>query len=63
VVVFLPLDNDGSTNHMSSRSEIEQDLLFLARSREDWWLGQEIFELIQSLISLWGPHELLLVLE
>jgi hypothetical protein len=24
VVVFLPLDDDGSTDHMSSHSEVEQ---------------------------------------
>jgi hypothetical protein len=24
VAVFLPLDNDGSTDHMRSRSEVEQ---------------------------------------
>jgi hypothetical protein len=24
VVVFLPLDDDGNTDHMSSRSEVEQ---------------------------------------
>jgi hypothetical protein len=39
MVVFLPLDNDGSTDHVSRRSEVEQQqLLAFARSREDWWL-------------------------
>jgi hypothetical protein len=38
MAVFLPLDDDGSTNHVSSRSEVEQYLLAFARSREDWWL-------------------------
>jgi hypothetical protein len=38
MAVFLPLDNDGSTDHVSSRSEVEQQLLTFARSREDWLL-------------------------
>jgi hypothetical protein len=38
MAVFLPLDNDGSTDHVSSRSEVEQLLLTFVRSREDWWL-------------------------
>jgi hypothetical protein len=38
VAVFLPLDDDGSTDHVSSRSEVEQQLLAFARSSEDWWL-------------------------
>jgi hypothetical protein len=35
VAVFLPLNDDGSTDHVSSRSEVEQKLLAFARSRED----------------------------
>jgi hypothetical protein len=38
MVVFLPLDNDGSTDHVSRCSEVEQQLLAFARSCEDWWL-------------------------
>jgi hypothetical protein len=63
MAIFLPLDDDGSTNHMSSRIDVEQQLLFFARSREDWWLGQEILEMSQNLICTLGPHKLLLVLE
>jgi hypothetical protein len=63
VAIFLPLDVDGSTDHVSSRGEVEQSLLLFARSCEDCWLGQEILELSQSLFRLFGPHELLLVLE
>jgi hypothetical protein len=39
MAVFLPLDDDGNTDHVSRRGEIEQYLLVFARSREDWWLG------------------------
>jgi hypothetical protein len=61
--IFLPLNNDGSTDHVSSRNKVEQLVLLFARRHEDWWLGQEDFELRQGLISLCGTHELLLVLE
>jgi hypothetical protein len=63
VADFLLLDDDGNTDHVGSRSEIKQKLLGFTRSREDWWFGQKILELGQSLIYLWSPHELLLVLE
>jgi hypothetical protein len=35
VAVFLPLDDDGRADHVSSRSKVEQKLLLFARSRED----------------------------
>jgi hypothetical protein len=38
MAVFLPLDDDGSTDHVSSRSEVQQQLLSFVGSREDWWL-------------------------
>jgi hypothetical protein len=38
VAIFLPLDDDGNIDHVSSRSEVEQQLLAFARSRDDWWL-------------------------
>jgi hypothetical protein len=38
MAIFLLLDDDGSTDHVSSRSEVEQQLLTFARSLEDWWL-------------------------
>jgi hypothetical protein len=38
MAVFLPLDDDGSTDHVSSHSEVEQQLLTFARSHEDWWI-------------------------
>jgi hypothetical protein len=39
VAVFLPLDNDDSTDHVRSHNEVKQELLLFARSREDWWFG------------------------
>jgi hypothetical protein len=63
VAFFLSFHHDCRADDVSSRGDVEQQVLAWLRSRQDGWRLQVVFEVLKRLVCLLSPLELVVVLE
>jgi hypothetical protein len=56
---LLSLDDDGHADHLVGRHDVQQEGFLLPGWHEDESIGEQCFELIESLLGLGGPGEVL----
>jgi hypothetical protein len=56
---LLSLDDDGRADHLVGHRDVQQEGFLLLGWHEDESIGEQCFELVEGLLGLGGPREVL----